>query len=168
VQRCRLLAPSSGADAEEEGDGTALYQAALVERLLQEGAAATAAARGAEPHDATSAQAAVTAFATHTLHQLAAQRLLSRAALHLFLHSRSAQVCAQTPRVFLLQQRGAVWRETSRPMMTPAFVCKLGSTTRGLSSRVTITSYIREGLLSRACRPHCCGLVSSLGSGKPP
>ena len=95
MQRCRLLAPSSGADAEEEGDGGALYQAALVERLLLEGAAATAAARGAEPHDATSAQAAVTAFATHTLHQLAAQRLLSRAALHLFLHSRAAEVCVR-------------------------------------------------------------------------
>ena len=40
----------------------------------------------------------------------------------------------------------------ARPMRTHAFSCSLGSTTRGISSRVTITSYISEGLPSRGVR----------------
>jgi hypothetical protein len=87
VERCRLLEPTTGAEgAEEDDDGGGLYQAAIVERLLQEGAMATAAATGvAKP---PSAQAAMTAFASHTLRQLASQRLLSRAALDAFLLQR--------------------------------------------------------------------------------
>jgi len=53
---------------------------------------------------------------------------------------------------------------TERPMMTPAFICNFGSTTRGLSSRVTITSYIKRRSLS--WRPPWGGTALSKGPGE--